>query len=135
MSTVTKEYRREYLKRYRAKNPEKIREIKGKWLAKNPDYNKLYKKEYRKRNPEKIALWRLNYLGRKRNQTIKYKPKQCEVCNMSGKICFDHDHKSGIFRGWLCNRCNLILGFADDNSNLLISLANYLSKGQSKLTK
>ena len=30
-------------------------------------------------------------------------------------LCMDHDHKTGIFRGWTCNSCNRALGFFDDS--------------------
>ncbi len=54
------------------------------------------------------------------------KPKHCEVCGAMGKICFDHDHKTGKFRGWICQRCNLVLGFSKDNIELLNALADYV---------
>ena len=39
------------------------------------------------------------------------KPEQCEICGAMGRICFDHDHATGKFRGWLCVRCNGALGW------------------------
>lgn len=64
--------------------------------------------------PEKVA-------GRPR-------PKLCEVCNGEGRICFDHDHKTGKFRGWICNHCNTTLGFARDRIEVLQKLIEYLKK-------
>lgn len=64
------------------------------------------------------------------------RPEQCEVCGAFGKdfkrvgICFDHDHQTGKFRGWICSRCNRILGFARDNSELLVALSDYLKKSR-----
>lgn len=55
------------------------------------------------------------------------KPDVCEVCGGKGQICFDHDHKTGKFRGWLCQPCNKILGFANDNPEVLMSLIKYLN--------
>ncbi len=78
------------------------------------------KLEYiRKSDREKIA-------GRK-------KPEQCEICGAFGKdskkgICFDHDHKTGKFRGWICIRCNLILGYAKDKVEILQLIIKYLKK-------
>lgn len=57
--------------------------------------------------------------GRKR-------PDKCEVCQSGSRICFDHNHKTGKFRGWLCECCNLVLGFAKDNPETLIKLSKYL---------
>ena len=40
----------------------------------------------------------------------------------------DHDHKTGKFRGYLCDYCNTILARANDDSETLIRLAKYLEK-------
>jgi uncharacterized ferredoxin-like protein len=55
------------------------------------------------------------------------KPLRCEICTEEAKkIVFDHSHLSNKFRGWLCNRCNVIIGQAGDNPILLEKLAVYL---------
>lgn len=59
------------------------------------------------------------------------KPKVCEVCGNSKKICFDHDHATGHFRGWICGHCNTILGFARDKTELLYKLIDYLNQPKS----
>lgn len=55
------------------------------------------------------------------------KPSQCEVCGAMGRICYDHDHKTEKFRGWLCIRCNVALGMVKDDSELLLKLSEYLN--------
>jgi hypothetical protein len=40
----------------------------------------------------------------------------------------DHDHMTGLFRGILCQSCNLILGHAKDNPQKLIVLLEYLGR-------
>src|SRR3990170_5510904 len=37
------------------------------------------------------------------------KPNKCEICNFAGRIQFDHCHKTGVFRGWICYQCNSAL--------------------------
>lgn len=59
------------------------------------------------------------------------KPEQCEICGAMGTICFDHDHKTGKFRGWICHRCNVVLGFTKENVDLLNALSEYLKINKS----
>ena len=58
------------------------------------------------------------------------KPEQCELCGSLGRICFDHDHNTGKFRGWICHRCNVVLGLTKDNSELLLAIVEYLKKSK-----
>ena len=71
-----------------------------------------YEKGRLVRNLEKIS-------GRKKSE-------KCDICNSSSQICFDHDHETGLFRGWICTRCNLVLGLVKDNPKLLDLIKNYL---------
>lgn len=82
------------------------------------DINK-YMINYRRINNEKKA-------GRKT-------PELCEICGIPGSelkrgLCFDHDHNTGNFRGWLCSRCNTALGLVSDNTETLIKMIKYLQK-------
>ena len=62
-------------------------------------------------------------------------PSGCEVCHQEyGRLDFDHDHETGMFRGWLCRRCNLMLGYAKDSPSLLRVLADYVEKPNTKKT-
>ena len=54
------------------------------------------------------------------------KPKHCQVCHKSGKICFDHCHTGRHFRGWICLNCNIVLGMVGDSSKMLCRLAAYI---------
>lgn len=65
---------------------------------------------------------------RREEKAGRPKPKNCEVCGEDSQICFDHDHKTGDFRGWLCHKCNKILGFSRDDPKLLVKLAKYLNE-------
>lgn len=61
---------------------------------------------------------------------IKYcprpKPNKCDVCGKNWKICYDHDHKTDKFRGWLCGHCNSALGMVNDDIDILEGLIKYL---------
>ena len=61
------------------------------------------------------------------------RPENCEICNNTGKIEFDHDHKTGKFRGWICMKCNTVLGKVNDDIKILQIMISYLDK--CKVTK
>ncbi len=51
----------------------------------------------------------------------------CEICGKKyGKMCVDHDHKTGKVRGHLCHRCNIGLGYFDDDVDFMRLAAMYL---------
>lgn len=60
------------------------------------------------------------------------KPDHCECCGESCKtgraLNFDHCHKTGRFRGWLCHGCNIALGCCENNPKRLKALADYQEK-------
>jgi len=65
-------------------------------------------------------------------------PDKCEVCGLMGKsfkkgLHYDHNHRTGKFRGWLCIKCNMALGMVGDNINILEKLIVYLKKIMNKM--
>ena len=51
----------------------------------------------------------------------------CEVCGRPTKPFADHDHATSKFRGWVCSRCNLGLGFVE-TPGWLVSAQAYLAR-------
>ena len=56
------------------------------------------------------------------------KKKPCELCNGTTNVAYDHCHKTGKFRGWLCMKCNTALGLVDDDVELLRRMIMYLNR-------
>ena len=51
-----------------------------------------------------------------------------EPCKTYKRLSVDHNHLTGVIRDLVCRRCNLILGHASDDPELLIKAAKYLKK-------
>ncbi|RVN04091.1 endonuclease domain-containing protein [Sinorhizobium meliloti] len=110
------------------------------------EYRKAKKRESYRRNKHK-HLPKINESSKQINQkrreasATRARSPVCEVCgeqnSRSGNpsaTCWDHNHATGEFRGWLCARCNMVLGRVGDSSELLKSLADYVaSNGKSVL--
>lgn len=52
----------------------------------------------------------------------------CEICGGSTRMAYDHNHKTGEFRGWLCMKCNTALGLVGDKVETLEKMIEYLKK-------
>ena len=50
----------------------------------------------------------------------------CAICGRKSALVVDHDHKTGVVRGLLCNECNMALGLLGDDAWTLHSAADYL---------
>jgi hypothetical protein len=91
------------------------------------------------------ALERQRGRGRKQrgadpDSTTRPRPAACESCGRppstvrggDAVLVWDHNPATGLFRGWLCGRCNTALGLLDEDASLIEALAVYLNKYASK---
>lgn len=100
-------------------------------------------KQYYKKHKKRYALnSRKSRYKRKYGMTIEQfdamvvtQKSCCAICgtdkpNTNGKKtwCVDHDHKTNRVRGLLCNDCNLLIGYADDDVRVLKSAIRYLTQ-------
>ena len=69
---------------------------------------------------------RLQLAQAKKNATPQ--PLRCECCGKEAKLVVDHDHHTGEFRGWLCQRCNKGMGMLGDDIYGLKQAIKYLKK-------
>jgi len=110
--------------RYRDKNKEKIRVNRRRRYEKNRNAIRAYNRSRRLQNAQYSVKYRLKT---HEMEAGRPKPDHCELCgDVARRITFDHCHQRGVFRGWLCDSCNTILGHAQDDPNgiyILDSLA------------
>ena len=119
-----------------------------------PEYNAQYYREhkesfreygrkYRRLHPNRTEEHRKARLSNYHLSPEQYAQKLaaqnfvCAVCggtNGKCQLAVDHDHKccpgntscGKCVRSLLCNRCNTVLGFVQDDRDLLLALVRYL---------
>jgi hypothetical protein len=62
----------------------------------------------------------------------------CAICHRRSNgraLDVDHDHANGAIRGLLCVNCNMILGYAHDDTDLLLGAIKYLRNSGLAITE
>lgn len=122
---------------YYVKNKDKIRAAQKKWAAKPENRTKQleWERKYRSRHPERIRQQSAHQRDRRYEAAAgRPRPDICDICarrpSENNWICFDHCHQRGHFRGWICRRCNTVLGHVEDDPRLLVKMIAYLQRTQ-----
>ncbi len=112
---------RERNRQWQRLNPEKKKASDRNWRANNDKKYREYNKQWEKGNRFLVALQASRYWAKKLGYASCSAIKEdleaaftgkCHTCGaaeatLSSRLCVDHDHKTGEFRGWLCRACNL----------------------------
>jgi hypothetical protein len=134
------EHKRKYPSRYKEiyLNQNIKRKLKNKeWRLANKEKRRKQLNEYMKKNPEKRRANKLRALygisSQEYNLLISQQSNRCAICgkipcseNKDRRLYVDHDHKSKLVRGLLCQHCNTGLGFFKDDAGLLSAAITYL---------
>lgn len=107
-------------------------------------HSKLGKEAYKNNKLWYDTRLRAEHLQRTYSMTVEewdaLHEKQRGLCAACGKpeikfnnkskkiqrLCVDHCHKTGKIRGLLCNRCNRIIGLAEEDLNILELIYKYV---------
>lgn len=109
---------------WQKRNPEKTKETKRRWAAKNrPALKRIAtEKKYKVSTEELEAIW-------------ERQGKACAICRRTSpgkkRFAIDHDHLTGVVRGLLCMNCNVGLGHFADSIERLEEAARYLARDNS----
>lgn len=113
-------YNTKYHRAYRLAHPEIHKKSQLKYFLADPERRRLQGEKSRERK-------RLAWAGRPRSPN-------CEICSRECITVLDHDHKTGKFRGWICNHCNTSLGFARDHIEVFYKMIDYLNRSRGLIT-
>ena len=111
--------RREYDKKYREKNRQRVNRNARNWAIKN------------RHKVRKIQLdWLYGISVEAYNDMVLKQDNKCALCfkPSNRRLDVDHDHKTGKIRGLLCGKCNKGLGLFYDDIDVFKRAVVYLSK-------
>ena len=133
--------RLEYMRRYRAMNRDHLNDLARTWYASNIDKERPKKRNIRRTEraarPFRETCRRLRIDECLVEKALRDQEGRCAICHLpetvrqTGRVkrlCVDHDHSTGRFRGLLCTRCNKVLGVVKDDVALLGRMVVYLSR-------
>lgn len=150
--------RHEYYKQYYARNKEKMLKATMKYRLDNPgvaskyrpDASSVFNKDYDvpdirvsyyDRNRSKILEDRKVQLKKKRYDAMPQEVRDrilnnslaCAICGAESNphdksLSLDHNHATGQWRDWLCDRCNTALGLIREREDVCFLMAAYIRK-------
>lgn len=142
-SYICKRCNRKRLTEYYLKHKEKMNENSRRYYLRNRESLLASRKEYRKKYPQKEKDFSLfAKYGKTRGELdiIAKKQKGCAICGIkwinikkntnsygeTQSYVVDHKHGEYRMRGLLCRTCNLMIGYAFENSKVLRKAADYI---------
>lgn len=126
-------------KKWRLDNPEKQKRSEDGWRQRNPDKHMKRVSSWIERNKDRHrrvnadAHFRREYGISIEDYEASYAAQngRCRICKEQNEVlCVDHDHASGQVRDLLCRRCNSVLGFVNENPQVLSEMIAYIGRWQ-----
>jgi hypothetical protein len=124
------------VRRYQATHREEVLERQRKrYRAHRKEILERQHKCYLADRERRLAYYKGVAARRRERQVGRPRPGRCELCHSQGErlLDADHDHVTGIYRGWLCNKCNRALGAANDDPALLRRMALWIEDHRPQL--
>jgi hypothetical protein len=136
-------YIREYMREYRKRNPDKVKEANRRSYLKHHERRKADMREAYQAGKWSKHLTRKYGISREQyDAMLLAQGGKCALCTTSeaggrgNRFHVDHCHERGNVRQLLCNACNHMLGCARDKPDVLRAAAAYLERhAESVLTR
>ena len=114
----------------------RIRAVRQKWRERNIERVHAYEKATRARRKVLLHAESLKrHYGlslQQYNAFLRRQHNVCAICgntNRSGwRLAVDHDHHTGRIRALLCHKCNLALGYLNEDPKLAQKLLRYMQQ-------
>jgi hypothetical protein len=148
---MSKESRKESKRKYQQSDKGKLVYSKAgkKWRDANKEYVNNKCSDYKK-SPNGIESCKWSYIKSTFNMTkdeyIKKHDSQggkCAICGNTEtrtsckgrpmRLSIDHNHSTGKIRDLLCGKCNCLIGYAEENKDILLKCVEYLKRHEETL--
>lgn len=102
------------------------------WYKNNRDKFRAYNKKWEEDPENREKKLRSRWKGKAMPEPTRPRPEVCECCGneCSRTLANDHDHVTGVFRGWLCGKCNKAIGLLGDNEAGVRKALDYLDRSK-----
>ena len=131
---MSKEKRRAYRKLWNIRNKDKIFKVARIWRKRNREKLATCARLRYQRNPQeeldRVRFKKYGITGEEYREIILRQGIKCPICNkdITNNPSVDHNHATGKIRGFICNKCNLAIGNAEDSPDRLRAMASYLER-------
>ena len=134
------EYCAQTAKIWHDENQEKVKLIKRRYVDTNPKRALENSRRYRLKHPEtrKMTARKTSHKWapgeHEKSELIRANVDKCDCCGsleprVKGGWRADHNHDTGIFRGFTCNPCNIIIGYVEKYGlDMSPSISKYLHR-------
>lgn len=139
-SEAWRAYMKAYGKAYRAKNAVKLRADAKLRRERYKGRIRESCRRYRRKNPAKMKQFAIKYKYKLTMEEYRALGSMCHICGVEtfegrhGSLTrhIDHDHATGTIRGILCTVCNHGLGHFKDDIAVLGKAIEYLTRWSAK---
>lgn len=130
LAKMPKEVKSAYAKKHYAKHSEKVKKRVSDTYYNNKEEMSVRRKSYNLRDKFGMTIEEYDALFLKQGNA-------CAICSKGKKengynLPVDHCHKTNKVRGILCHRCNMGLGYFQDDIELLQKALKYIENYVSK---
>ncbi len=120
-------------KQYNVKRRDRKAEYDKEYRAEHRGDRERYREEHRADQWASQVKLRYGVSPEDYDQMLVEQDGCCAICGrhqtkFKERLCIDHNHETGIVRGLLCRRCNLLLGHAHDSVTILQLAIDYLKR-------
>ena len=114
-------------------------------LTRDPEKRKTVARQWRTANPERYQEGQVRQAAKIRGLDpdmiighLREHSGLCDICGgradsgdqRNSRLCIDHDHRTGEFRGLLCSSCNIGIGKFRDDVAILKAAMEYLLRAR-----